>query len=300
MARRSRRWTHCLAALTLAGCVDLARPDRRRARPAAVASQRAEAASARCFHLTDEERRGAWTLLDRLGSRYRVTGRLRVLTRGEVTRAAETLLPSPIVDAHRGSHGWVFALESGALFTSPTYLATPREIVPPSCAPGDRRVVFQPSHGRLSVRGLDGAWRWSHGRSWGRVTVADASTVAWFGERGAAIVRHRTLWFSDDGGSRWREVPLGDNVAGWVGGRADGLFVLTDQGVRRIAPRPLASARRARRAVRSHPPRGRRARPVHPSTSDKGQLLVQRLVVPPGASGPRGHARVSSSRTALT
>jgi hypothetical protein len=240
MPRRGRRWTHCLAALALAGCVDLARPGHRRARPAAAASQRTETASERTArqrlpHLSPGERGSAWPLAERLGRRYEVDGRLRVMTHRGVSRAARTLLPSRIVDAHRGSEGWVYALESGALFTSPTHLATPREIAPAPCAARNHEAVFHPSHGRLSVLDRDGVWRWSDGGASGVVTLEGASSVAWSGTRGAAVVRRRTLWFTDDGGERWRPVPLEGEEAGWVSGRADGLFVLTDFGWRRIA-----------------------------------------------------------------
>jgi hypothetical protein len=108
------------------------------------------------------------------------------------------------------------------------------------------------SHGRAAFVAPDGrTLLWSDGDALHALDVPDAVALAWTSAtRGAVIVGYRALKTTRDGGRTWRDVTLGAALPLGLAGRADGLYVDTSEGARRIgdddALTPAATTRAPR------------------------------------------------------
>ncbi len=236
-----------VAALALAGCVDLAHPLGRgvapavsRARTEHEAAERARRAS--LPHVPTDQRERPRAVLTEGGVTHGLLGPLRFdLERGAAT-PAEQITPEPIDAAVRAAHGWVFVTHS-AVYASATFTGRLHLIRSYACAPESAggppidspAITLHPSRGRAAITAAVEGALWSDGTVAHELELPGAVGLAWRDEaHGAAIVGYRRLLTTHDGGGTWREVDMRGEVPVMVQGDAQGLSVNTDRGVRRV------------------------------------------------------------------
>ncbi len=253
-----------LSLIALVGCVDVSRPFTRRVGPivlrATIAAGEAERRRIAALPPIPEELRGAPQVVGEEGPvRHALAGPLRVDLRGDAYTAADDVPSQRIAHAMRAARGWVFVTDGGDLYASATFTGRLRPLRSLGCArppppprpqvPGfenqlgglmlaqrDTPIfeVFE-SVGRVAFKTAEREVVWSDGTELRALDVAGAVALAWTSEaRGAVIVGYETLKTTHDGGRTWREVDLGGALPVDVVGTAEGLFVDTSDGRRRI------------------------------------------------------------------
>lgn len=258
-----------VAAFALLGCADLAHPFHRAVAPSVRRAQASEQTRLGGRASIAATELGIPVVVAAEGDlRHVLVGPLRVDVQGERVTPADDAAPNTLQYALRGPRGWLFATVEGDLYASERFTGRLRplrrlgmlraavrpvefgvvddqngyveegpEPPPPPVDPRFPLVpeVF-PSVGRIALRvPFAGEILWSDGLSLHTLDLPGAVALAWSSEsRGAAIVEHRRLVATRDGGHTWREVDLGDELPRTLEGRDDGLFVETSAGMRRL------------------------------------------------------------------
>lgn len=253
-----------LSLVALVGCVDVSRPFTRRVGPivlrATIAAGEAERRRVAALPRIPEELRGAPQVVDVEGAvQHILAGPLRLDLRGAAYTAARDVPSQRIAHAMRAARGWVFVTDDGGVYTSATFTGRLRPLRSLGCArpppppqpqvPGFENQLgglmlaqrdtptfeaFE-SVGRVAFKTAARELLWSDGVSLHALDAAGAVALAWTSEaRGALIVGYETLKTTRDGGRTWREVDLGGALPVDVVGTAEGLFVDTSDGRRRI------------------------------------------------------------------
>lgn len=204
------------------------------------------------------------------GVEHYLIGPLRAELRGSVVSVAEDVPEMPIVRAMRAARGWVFVTESGEVWSSPTFTGRLRALhtfdcrrevrrapvdnlasvganddlggLLPAPRPGDAQgswgypaiAVFE-SRGRIVIASPNRRGLFStDGVTWSRVDIDDAVAMAWTSLTRGAVIVGESLRTTRDGGRTWNAIDLGAALPLVVEGRAQGLFVDTSEGMRRI------------------------------------------------------------------
>ncbi len=253
-----------LSLVALVGCVDVSRPFTRGVGPivarATTAAGDAERRRIAALPPIPEELRGQPQVVDEEGPvQHALAGPLRLDLRGDAFTAADDVPSQRIAHAMRAARGWIFVTDSGDVYASATFTGKLRPLRALGCArrpppprpqvPGFENQrgglmlmqrdtptfeVFE-SVGRVAFKTAEREVVWSDGASLHTLDVAGAVAVAWTSlTRGAVIVGYETLKTTRDGGRTWREVDLGGALPVDVAGTAEGLFVDTSDGRRRI------------------------------------------------------------------
>jgi hypothetical protein len=182
-----------------------------------------------------------------------LAGPLRVDVRGDSLTTAADVTTEPITLALHAARGWVFATERGDMYRSDTFTGRLQPLRALRCdAPMASSPLAVESHRRVVVTSPEGrALLWSDGDALHALDVPGAVAMAWQNEaRGAVIVGYAVLKTTRDGGRSWRDVALGGALPLGLAGRADGLYVETSEGTRRVeADDALTPAELARTAI---------------------------------------------------
>jgi hypothetical protein len=247
--RDLRRW---LAFFALAGCVDVSRPFGRAVEPVVrrEVARREEAERERVAGLprvVPDEVPEARKVSVEDGVTHVILGSVRVdlVGNSRITTSAEATA-SPILQAMKGAHGWLFAtydtLYTSASFTGPLRLVgefpevrrVPTTLTPPR---HELPIVLHRSHGRLAVT-VDYSQNFSSdGSELRRHDEVPTRSMAWSGERrGARIDTGLRVYTTRDGGGSWQTLDTHGEVPVRVEGRDDALFLVTTVGTQRIEP----------------------------------------------------------------
>ncbi|MFO0649377.1 MAG: hypothetical protein U0326_24255 [Polyangiales bacterium] len=310
-----------LSLVALVGCVDVSRPFTRGVGPivarATITAADAERRRIAALPPIPEELRGQPQVVDVEGPvQHALAGPLRLDLRVAAITTAEDVPAQRIANAMKAERGWVFVTEGGDLYTSATFTGRLRPLRSLGCArpppppqpqvPGFENQlgglmlvqrdtptfeVFE-SVGRAAFKTSEREVFWSDGASLHALDVAGAVALAWTSpSRGAVIVGYETLKTTRDGGRTWREVDLGGALPVDVVGTAEGLFVDTSDGRRRIDERdaltPTQSASEHEALLSPTPmPMNHFARGYERVAAPQKPRCAQRAEAPEGWQGP--------------
>jgi len=276
-----------LALAALAGCVDASRPATRAAARVVVqerardeAADRARRAALLPVPMVQRER--AHVVAREGATTHVIAGPLRYDLRDDAVSPAEDVPTEPINGAAKGARGWVF-VAGAAVYASETFTGRLRLLRSFGCEPwpaeaGDHRdlpVTLPPSAGRVAVSAWGHGAFASDGATLDALDLPGAVESAWRdASNGAAVVAHRALRVTADGGRTWREVDTGGEAPALVEGRPGALLVATERGARRVDERALTLAPAALPEAPCEP------EPATPPPFDRG---YERLPPPPPA-----------------
>lgn len=247
--RDLRRW---LAFFALAGCVDVSRPFGRAVEPVVRREvARREAAErervAGLPRVVPDEVLEARKVSVEDGVTHVILGSVRVdlVGNSRITTSAEATA-SPILQAMKGAHGWLFAtydtLYTSASFTGPLRLVGEfpevRRLPSSILAGRELPIVLHRSHGLLAVT-VDHTRNFiSDGSDLVHYDDVPTRSLAFngehFGARIDAALRVHTTYNRPD--RSWRTLDTRGEVPVRVEGRDDALFLVTTSGTRRIEP----------------------------------------------------------------